>query len=96
MKRSDGARQHDDDVSGSYSSLSAEMIERASRRESLPPERTAKEQMATIIRDLPDDSSYDDVLRELAFYRMIQRGLADADAARCLGDDVVRRRVRGW
>ncbi|MGD8781646.1 MAG: hypothetical protein PVH88_22105 [Ignavibacteria bacterium] len=36
-----------------------------------------KEQMKSIIDELPDDSTYDQILRELAFRRMIDRGLKD-------------------
>lgn len=41
---------------------------------------SAKDQMVKIIQEQPDDSSYDDILRELAFTRMVERGLADSDA----------------
>ncbi len=37
---------------------------------------SAKETMKEIIARQPEDSSYDEILRELAFARMIQRGLA--------------------
>lgn len=40
---------------------------------------TAKESMSRIIDQQPDDSSYDEILRELAFARMVDRGLADSD-----------------
>ena len=43
---------------------------------------TAKEQMARIIEAQPEDSSYDEILRELALARMVERGLADSDAGR--------------
>jgi len=43
--------------------------------------------MIDIIGRQPDDSSYDEILRELAFARMVQRGLADSDAGRTLSDD---------
>jgi len=51
---------------------------------------TVKEQMLEIIGRQPDDSSYDEVLRELAFARMVQRGLDDADAKRVFSDESVR------
>jgi hypothetical protein len=49
----------------------------------IPP----KERMIEIIQEQPDDSSYDEILRELAFARMIDRGLADSDAGRTITDD---------
>ncbi len=43
---------------------------------------SAKSVMTDIIAQQPDDSSYDEILRELAFARMVQRGLDDSDAGR--------------
>ena len=53
---------------------------------------TAKETMAEIIDSQPDDSSYDEILREIAFARMIQRGLADSDQDHTLSDDEMKRK----
>ncbi len=50
---------------------------------------TAKDAMAEIIARQPDDSSYDEILRELAFARMVQRGLQDSDAGLTVSDDYV-------
>jgi hypothetical protein len=57
---------------------------------------SAKEQMEKIIREQPDDSSYDEILRELAFARMVERGLADSDARRTLSNEELGRRIRTW
>lgn len=59
-------------------------------------EKTAKEQMLALIQDLPDDTAFDEILRELAFYRMLERGLADAEAGRVISADEMRKRVRSW
>lgn len=40
---------------------------------------TAKEHIAEILKRQPDDRSYDDIVRELAFDPMVQRGLKDSD-----------------
>ncbi len=58
--------------------------------------QTAKEVMADIISRQPEDSSYDEILRELAYARMIQRGLMDADATRIVADLDVRSRIESW
>lgn len=68
-------------------------------RRSKERERTmasAKEQMEKIIREQPDDSSYDEILRELAFARMVERGLADSEARRTLSNEELGRRIRTW
>ncbi len=57
---------------------------------------TAKDTMADIIARQPDDSSYDEILRELAYARMIQRGLDDAANGRSVSDDVMKRKIESW
>jgi hypothetical protein len=56
----------------------------------------AKEQMSRIIEEQPDDSSYDEILRELAFARMIERGLEDSKANRIISDEEMRNRIKTW
>ncbi len=55
---------------------------------------SAKDQMVKIIQEQPDDSSYDDILRELAFTRMVEHGLADSDARRTISNEEMSRRIR--
>ena len=57
---------------------------------------TAKETMAEIIARQPEDSSYEEIMRELAYARMVERGLADADAGRTVTQREVRSRVDSW
>jgi predicted transcriptional regulator len=52
--------------------------------------------MIDIIGRQPDDSSYDEILRELAFARMVQRGLDDADAGRTRSDEEVAKVIDSW
>ena len=60
------------------------------------PVSSAKDAMTDIIARQPDDSTYDEILRELAFARMVQRGLEDSDAGRTVSDDEVRRKIESW
>jgi predicted transcriptional regulator len=57
---------------------------------------SAKEAMIEIIGRQPEDSSYDEILRELAFARMVQRGLDDSDAGRTSSDDDMKRKLDSW
>ena len=57
---------------------------------------SAKETMAEIIARQPEDSSYDEILRELAFARMVQRGLEDSDAGRVLPDAQIKEKLESW
>ena len=56
----------------------------------------AKDTMADIIARQPDDSSYDEILRELAYARMIQRGLDDSANGRTVSDDDMKRKIELW
>ena len=56
----------------------------------------AKEVMRQIIDGQPDDSSYEEILRELAFARMVERGLADDEADRTISDEEMRRSIESW
>jgi predicted transcriptional regulator len=57
---------------------------------------TAKEDLTRLIQEQPDDSSHDEIVRELAFHVMVRRGLADSDAKRTFTDDEMQRRIRSW
>ena len=56
----------------------------------------AKEQLLRLIQDQPDDSSYEEILRELAFAAMVERGVADSDAGRTISNDEMARRIGSW
>lgn len=59
-------------------------------------ETTPKDHLLQTIQELPDDSSYEDILRELSFARMIERGLADARAGRTISHEEMGRRIASW
>jgi hypothetical protein len=56
----------------------------------------AKEKTTEIIQQQPDDSSYDEILRELGFARMVERGLKDSRRARTLSNEEMARNIRSW
>lgn len=57
---------------------------------------TAKEQIAELIEKQPDDSSYDEIIRVLAFDLMVKRGLKDSDEGRTITNKEMHRRIRSW
>jgi len=57
---------------------------------------SAKEQVLHILDELPDDSSFDELLRELALARMIERGLADRDSGRTLSNAEMKQQIDTW
>lgn len=57
---------------------------------------TAKDKLAQLIQDQPEDSSQEQIVRELAFHVMVQRGLADSKAQRAISNEEMQRRIRSW
>jgi len=56
----------------------------------------AKEELRKLIEEQPEDSSREEIVRELAFHVMVQRGLADSDAGRVISNDEMARRIHSW
>jgi predicted transcriptional regulator len=57
---------------------------------------TAKDQISEILKKQPDDSTYDEIVRELAFDLMMQRGLKDSDEGRTISNEEMQRRIKTW
>ncbi len=56
----------------------------------------AKAELIRVIEEQPDDSSYEEILRELAFGTMVERGIADSDAGRTISNEEMGRRIESW
>jgi predicted transcriptional regulator len=59
-------------------------------------EGSLKQKALEIIEKLPDDSTYEEILRELALAKMIDLGLADSDAGRTISHEELHRRILSW
>jgi predicted transcriptional regulator len=57
---------------------------------------SAKEELTKLVQEQPEDSTIEEIVRELAFRLMVERGLADSDAGRALSNDEMARRIRSW
>lgn len=57
---------------------------------------TAKEEFKRLIDEQPEDATREELLRELAFHAMIERGLNDADAGRVISNEEMKRRISSW
>ena len=57
---------------------------------------TAKEELSRLIQGQPEDSSREEIVRELAFHVMVERGVADSDAKRTISHNEMGRRIRSW
>ncbi len=58
--------------------------------------QTVKEKITQVVLSQPEDASYDEIMRELAFERMIDRGLEDVRAGRIISNDEMAGRIRTW
>ena len=56
----------------------------------------AKDQIKQLINSLPEDSSYDDIFREIAFARMVQNGLRDSRENRTISNEDMEHRIKSW
>jgi hypothetical protein len=52
---------------------------------------TAKKRLTEPVRNFPDESSYAEIIRELVFELMVQRGLEDSDEGRTISNEEMHR-----
>jgi len=57
---------------------------------------TAKDQIKQILESQPDDSSYDEILREIAFKRMVDKGLTDMEKGKVITNDDMKSKIQSW
>ncbi len=55
-----------------------------------------KKQIKKIIDSLPEDSSYDEIIKELAFHKMIEKGLADSKNNKLISNEEMKKRIKKW
>lgn len=55
-----------------------------------------KQEAKKIIDSLPEDTSYDEIIKELAFDRMIQRGLKDSKENKTISNKEMNNRIKQW
>jgi len=57
---------------------------------------SVKEKMAEVIQSQPEDATYEEIMREWAFERMVVRGLEDSRHGRVVSNEEIERRIRAW
>jgi predicted transcriptional regulator len=57
---------------------------------------TAKDRILRIVHGQPADSTFDEILRELALARMIERGLEDSEKNRTISHKEMGQRISSW
>jgi predicted transcriptional regulator len=56
----------------------------------------AKQKMTEVIQSQPDDATYEEIMRELAFERTVSRGLEDSRKGHTISNEEMQRRIRSW
>ena len=57
---------------------------------------TVKDMIKEVIEAQPDDAIYEEIMRELAFERMIRRGLEDVRSGRVISNEELKQRIQSW
>ena len=55
-----------------------------------------KKRLNEIIDNQPDDASYDEILRELAFEHMVEKRLDDSKHKRTISNEEMGHRIKTW
>lgn len=55
-----------------------------------------KERMTEVILEQPEDSSYEEILRELVFEQIIERGLKDSRESKVISSEEMSSRIKAW
>jgi len=58
--------------------------------------QTAKDDLIRLLQAQPDDSTYEELVNELAFAAMVRRGLRDSDEGRTITHEEMLARIRTW
>lgn len=53
-----------------------------------------KEKMTEVIQSQPDDATYEEIMRELAFEKMVERGLSDSRNGNVVSNEDMERQIR--
>jgi len=52
--------------------------------------------MVKVIQEQPEDSGFDEILKELAFNKMINRGLLNSDRGETISHEKMGKRIASW
>jgi len=58
--------------------------------------RTAKEKIAKLVEQQPNDGTFEEIIRELVFGLMIERGIKDSDKDHVISNKELSRRIKQW
>ena len=55
-----------------------------------------QEKIAKIVYDQPEDSSYEEIIKEIIFDHMIERGIEDSKNGKTITTDELKDRMKSW
>ena len=58
--------------------------------------KNAKQSAIEVIENLPDDSSYDDIMERLFFLQKVEVGLKDIEEGKVVSHEEVKKRLARW
>jgi len=58
--------------------------------------QTVKEKITKVVLSQPEDSTFDEIMKELAFARMVDHGLGDVRAGHAISNSEMASRIRAW
>ncbi|MBN1903215.1 hypothetical protein JW926_17990 [Candidatus Sumerlaeota bacterium] len=57
---------------------------------------SVKDRMKSLIEEQPDDATYEEIMKELAFEHMVDRGIKDSENGRVISNEEMGSRIRLW
>jgi len=58
--------------------------------------KTVKKNVLEVIENLPDDSSYEDIMEKIYFMQKVEAGLKDVEEGRVIPHEEVKKRLAKW
>ncbi len=58
--------------------------------------KTVKQNVLEVIENLPDDSSYEDIMEKIYFMQKVEAGLKDVEEGRVIPHEEVKKRLAKW
>jgi hypothetical protein len=57
---------------------------------------TVKEKIIQIVKEQPEDSNFDEILQELSFIRMVNKGLDDSENNKITKHEKLKKEMENW
>ncbi len=58
--------------------------------------KTVNQNVLEVIENLPDDSSYEDIMEKIYFMQKVEAGLKDVEEGRVIPHEEVKKRLTIW